>query len=416
MAREVSVIQRNPSFRSNARPSRKRQPRPSARERKQYIEAIRAHFEKRQRRLDVVATTRTAHGQVVDWVPIESQVRNGRIAAPPSENRALKISGRRRAQLAQPILGAADARLGPTGTVPIARPRLMQLPAVGLSEFLSKHGHSVITATLGNGIDIELPADGASPHLYAASAQFDIAFGCEGTFSLNPAWVEWSNEFSLMQTSVSNNESGVKQTAEVGWQVYKQMYGDWIPHLFIFYTTNGYTQQGDNKGGYNTDVAGWVQRDNVIFPRSTFSALSTPGSAQFSINIKVQLFQSNWWIRVQGRWMGYYPESLFQGGGSTFSSLGDHANRISFYGEITDQPGDNRASRTDMGSGRFADQRWPWAAFQKNLKRQSTRQGALVDYNGAAWATDATKYTVEDHFRSGTDWGSYMWLGGPGAG
>jgi hypothetical protein len=83
---------------------------------------------------------------------------------------------------------------------------------------------------------------------------------------------------------------------------------------------------------------------------------------------------------------------------------------------MTDQPGDNRASRTDMGSGRFADQRWPFAAFQKNLKRQSNRQGTLVDYNGSAWATDTTKYTVEDHFRSGTDWGSYMWLGGPGAG
>ena len=25
-------------------------------------------------------------------------------------------------------------------------------------------------------------------------------------------------------------------------------------------------------------------------------------------------------------------------------------------------------------------------------------------------------YTVEDHFRSGTDWGNYLWLGGPGAG
>ena len=44
------------------------------------------------------------------------------------------------------------------------------------------------------------------------------------------------------------------------------------------------------------------------------------------------------------------------------------------------------------------------------------RQGALAEYNGAAWATDTRKYTVEPHFRSGTDWGSYMWLGGPGAG
>jgi hypothetical protein len=69
-----------------------------------------------------------------------------------------------------------------------------------------------------------------------------------------------------------------------------------------------------------------------------------------------------------------------------------------------------------MGSGIFADRRWPWAAFQRNLMRQTTRPGALAEYNGAAWATDPKKYTVEKHFRSGTDWGSYMWLGGPGAG
>ena len=408
--------QRNPSSTSNMRPPRRREPRLGARQRKLYREAIEAHFEKRHRRLDIVATTRTAHGQIIDWVPIESQVRGGVIAEPPSENRTLEIHGRQRARIAQPVLALRDARLGPTGTVPIARPVLKQLPAVSLSQFLSKHGHDVLIANLENGISIELPEDGASPHLYAASAQFDINFGGEGWLSLNPTWVEWSNEFSLMQTAISNNESGVKQTAEVGWQVYKQMYGDWIPHLFIFYTTNGYREQGDGKGGYNTDVTGWVQHDNLIFPRCTFSALSTPGGAQFMIHIKVQLWRGNWWVRVQGRWMGYYPELLFQGGGSTFSSLGDHANRISFYGEITDQPNDKRDTRTDMGSGRFADQRWLWAAFQRNLMRQTTRQGALAEYNGVTWATDPKKYSVEKHFRSGTDWGSYMWLGGPGAG
>jgi hypothetical protein len=410
------MIQRNPSSTSNRRPPRRREPRLSARERKRYLEAIRAHFEKRQRRLDVVATTRTAHGQIVDWVPIESQVRRGRIATPPGENRVLEPSGRQQARFAPPILTLKGARLGPEGTVPIARPVLRQLPAVSLSQYLSKHGHRVITAELDNGLSLELPEDGESPHLYASSAQFDLNFGCEGGLSLNPAWVEWSNEFSLMQTSVSNNESGVKQTVEAGWQVYKQLYGDWVPHLFIFYTTNGYREQGDGKGGYNTDVDGWVQFDNQIFPRSTFSAMSVRGGDQFQVHIKVQLWRSNWWIRVQGRWMGYYPEALFQGGGSTFSSLGDHANRVSFYGEITDQPKDKRDTRTDMGSGLFADRRWRWAAFQRNLKRQTTRQGALAEYKGSAWATDPKKYSVEEHFKSGTDWGSYMWLGGPGAG
>jgi hypothetical protein len=300
--------------------------------------------------------------------------------------------------------------------VPIARPVLTNLPAVELSEFLSKHGCRVRTAELDNGISIELPEEGLSSHLYAASAESDISFGAAGWFSIHPTWVEWSNEFSLMQVSLSNNESGVKQTLEAGWQVYKQVYRDWIPHLFIFYTTNGYSEQGNLKGGYNTDVTGWIQYDNVIFPRTTFAPLSTLGGAQHGIHILVQLYQGNWWVRVQGRWMGYYPESLYQGIGSTFSSLGDHANRVAFYAEVTDQPKDQRATRTDMGSGRFAEQRWQWSAFQRNLLRQATRQGTFVKYRGVTWATDPTRYSIEEHFTSNTDWESFMWLGGPGAG
>jgi len=407
---------RNPKPRPRIRQAYRKPERPSARETKALREALLAHFELRQRRLEIVATTRTPHGQIVDWVPVESQVPGGVIAKPPDDLPSPKLSRKRRAGLAIPALALPEAKLGPPGTVPIARPDLRRLPAVSLSRFLSKHGHDVLTAQLSNGISIEMPADGPSPHLYAASAERGICFGGEAWLSANPTWVEWSNEFSLLQTSLSNDESGVKQTCEVGLQAYQFLYGDWIPHLFVFYTTNGYAKNGDDIGGYNTDVRGWVQHDNQIFPKTTFSPLSTPGGSQHMIHIKVQLWRANWWVRVQNRWIGYYPEALYQGGGSTFSSLGDHANRIAFYGEITDQPRDERATRSDMGSGYFANNRWPFSAYMRNIMRQTDRQGGLSEYNGQVWATDTAKYTIEDHFRSGTDWASYMWLGGPGAG
>jgi hypothetical protein len=57
----------------------------------------------------------------------------------------------------------------------------------------------------------------------------------------------------------------------------------------------------------HVDVSGWVQYDNVIFPKTTFAPLSTSRGAQQMIHIKVQLWRGNWWIRVQGRWMGYLP-------------------------------------------------------------------------------------------------------------
>ena len=48
-----------------------------------------------------------------------------------------------------------------------------------------------------------------------------------------------------------------------------------------------------------------------------------------------------------GRWLGYYPASLFMGNRSVFSTLGDHAESIAFYGEIYDSnevPGKTRSA------------------------------------------------------------------------
>ena len=73
---------RNPSPPPRIRHARPSIQRLSAREIKARHEAIIEHFERRQRRLQIVATTRTAHGQVLDWVPVESQIPGGVIAAP----------------------------------------------------------------------------------------------------------------------------------------------------------------------------------------------------------------------------------------------------------------------------------------------------------------------------------------------
>jgi hypothetical protein len=152
---------------------------------------------------------------------MESQIPGGVIATPPNDRPMRDPGPRQRARLAVPALGLPDAKLGPPGTVPIARPELRRLPAISLSQFLSKHGHEVLTAQPSNGIGIEMPTDGPSVHLDAASAERNICFGGEAWLSLNPTWVEWSNEFALTQTSLLNDERGTRQTCEVGLQVYE---------------------------------------------------------------------------------------------------------------------------------------------------------------------------------------------------
>jgi hypothetical protein len=47
--------------------------------------------------------------------------------------------------------------------------------------------------------------------------------------------------------------------------------------LFVFCTVNNYTSRGNNIGGWNREVAGWVQYDSQIYPGVTFAPLSVIG-------------------------------------------------------------------------------------------------------------------------------------------
>jgi Neprosin len=69
-----------------------------------------------------------------------------------------------------------------------------------------------------------------------------------------------------------------------------------------------------------------------------------------------------------------------------------------------------------MGSGRWPSERWPRSAYMRNLRIQSDRGGAMTDFDGGPTVSDPNRYDLESHMRSGSNWGSYMWLGGPGAG
>lgn len=104
------------------------------------------------------------------------------------------------------------------------------------------------------------------------------------------------------------------------------------------------------------------------------------------------------------------------GNQSVFATLGDHADRIGFWGEVASF--DGAATATDMGSGRFPTEGWTRAAYMHNLRVQTGRDGEMADYDGSSGlgATDKHLYDIEAHFNSGTDWSSYVYVGGPGAG
>jgi Neprosin len=381
-------------------------------------ERIIDYLKDRQARLEVVTTTRTPRGQMVDWVPVERLAPDGKVADPPGEDGIdLGIlqepaDGRevRPGELVRFELEAEDAERGPAGTVPVARRDLYSITSTAtLQDYLSKHGRATVLRPDGLGDEIALPEDG-TVHKYAYSAQWVTAYGCEGNINAWDPYLEWSNEFSLGQCAVARGSGGGKQTIEAGHQEYRDLYGDWVPHLFVFYTTNGYTSSGDNKGGYNQDVDGWVQYSSSVYPEALSSPLSSFGGTQYIMNLKWQLWQGNWWLRCNGRWIGYYPASLFNATG-----LRNEAAKVAWYGEIVDSGSHAGTTRTDMGNGHWPYEGWQHCAYMANLAYQSTTGGGMSRYDpGSVYASHPKCYGVEGHFDNTGSWGPYFWWGGSG--
>ncbi|KAI0502759.1 hypothetical protein F5B22DRAFT_58442 [Xylaria bambusicola] len=356
--------------------------------------------------LEVVETTTTADGQIIDWVLPESQAK-GNIAKPPPApvtKRSVHVDAIR-ALLAR----NADVQ-GPNGTVPIPR---TSGTARGPKRLPTK-------ADDGSAFKINAAADGnAGQHWYASSGQTVYNRGGKGTFSLFKAFTSTGADFSLLQTAVIRNNAAhagtgaVTQTVEAGWINYPNQVAD--PHLFSYYTTNGYSSDANNQGGWNRDVAGWVQVDSQIYPGIPFAPLSVNGGAQYELEIGYTLDSGNWWLWCLDRYIGYYPGSLFSQGVNAGDTLADHSDVIDFYGEIYNSQ--SALTTTDMGSGEFPNAGYGKSAYIHNIVTVNG-DGYYVDYNGQDQLviSDTNRYNIAPTWSSGTNWGSFFYLGGPGAG
>jgi hypothetical protein len=270
-------------------------------------------------------------------------------------------------------------------------------------------------------VGIPTPGPDSANHKYALGYQFLKCYGGQGQYSCFDPAVEASGSESLIQTGLLNEKGKAMQTIEAGWQVLPSYYGDTVPHLFTYFRTAG-TAVGPGVGGYNQDTGDWNQVDGTIHPKSTFAPLSVLGdpSGQRRIQIATQLYQGNWWIWCQGRWIGYYKASLFQATAPGSSdTLASYADTIGYWGEIADDASITTPTTTDMGSGQFPERMWPWSAYMHNLAYSPDETGLRAywfDGSADTRATDPDYYRIVPHYTIDTTWGSFVWLGGPGAG
>ncbi len=272
---------------------------------------------------------------------------------------------------------------------------------------------------------IQMPVLGL--HQYAETLQEVKCYGGEGYLSVHHPFVRRQAWFSLGQITLANcgskrehvsahaaakskSASQHMQTVEAGWQKWKTHYGDWQPHLFVYYTTNGYNNDGDNQGGYNQDVNGWVQVSKTIYPGVALTSAKKPEDVKHVIHLKYKLHENRWWLACNGEWVGYYPARLFHLRNP--ASLESNADHVAFYGEVATEVGPGR-SGTQLGIGDSTGDPWRLAAYMRNLRYQSHKGGRMRRYKGKRVSEPSDKpFELITHFDGEKKWGSYFRYGG----
>jgi len=285
-----------------------------------------------------------------------------------------------------------------SGTFPLPRVTLDELARFGsVREFFSKGPDS-----LGQ---IAKPGTGGR-HAYAYAYQNVKNYGSYANEAVYDPFVNTGlgEVFSLQQQwTVGFGTKGV-QTAEVGWQVFPGLYGTSKPVLFAYYTADNYT----NTGCYNYSCGAFVQSSgSTIHLQTTIAPVSVIGGAQYTIADGYYLYAGNWWLAVQGQWVGYYPASLYSVGGSG----GLETASTQWQVGTESDPGPNVWA--PEGSGDFSSAGYPYASFFNNLLyRDSSNGGHVPSFTSVDSSPHC--YSISNEAYGGSSWNYYLFVGGPG--
>jgi hypothetical protein len=346
--------------------------------------------------LVVKATTVTPTGRTVDWIDPASQVPDGQLASPPPSGDS--------PELVDPVVSELElpgAERGPEGTVPIFRLDVDRIPDQDLPDsiesFLSMRSKVGLPDPVAPDVGF---SDSTHYHYHAGASQTVLNWGTDGVLWVTNPYVYGYDEFSLGQLALYRGTGSARQTIEAGWQLYPRFYGDSYPHFFTFFTTVNYARTDHYVGGYNETVLGFV--------RSGTSSL-VPGAALVSgseLGLEVLNWQSNWWIKARGEWIGYYPGWMFSTAGLRSSAQG-----FMWFGEVTDYIYDGVQTYSYMGTGASAGS---GAAYMRNLRYQ-VESNKLPMLQQAMIQEKPQCYSVAGSTWTAGTWGSNFRYGGKGA-
>ncbi|EOA28289.1 hypothetical protein CARUB_v10024495mg [Capsella rubella] len=231
-----------------------------------------------------------------------------------------------------------------------------------------------------------------TPHHEYAEVSTDSVenlYGTRATISVwQPVVENHTSEMSVSQIwlTLGAYKSKDLNTVEVGWQ------------------SDAYVLTG----GYNLRGPGFIQISSEIVLGGAISPVSSIGGSQFEITILVwkDPESGNWWLMLGPHLVGYWPSEIF-------TTLRDHATKVSLGGEIVNMQSFGRHTKTQMGSGRFPQEGFGNASYFRNI--------AVVD-NTCSFQmipeltieADGTHYDLKNLHRDELE--THFFYGGPGFG
>jgi hypothetical protein len=395
------------------------------------VQEMQAHLVRHYAGVDATHSFSDENGSVFDCIPVEQQPALRQAGAAPATPPDLPPPSAAAAGAQAPVIDRptepvvqlhpdrqdqyGNVMQAPDGTIPMRRLTMANLARFEtLQHFFQKSPYGSATppgasgptsagSPQGSGGGAAPPAAAvAQTHRWAHAAQSVANHGGHSFINVWDPPIGANQVFSLAQHWYSGGSGAALQTAEVGWQVYPQMYGNTKPVFFIYWTADNYK----SLGCYNLSCAAFVQTNKSWAIGGAVSPWSTAGGQQKEIEVSYFLTGGNWWLHVGGgaaaNAKGYYPVSLYRNGAMASGAAG-----IDYGGETV-----GTTSFPPMGSGVFANQGYQHAAYQRDIRYFPAAGGNVPAVLTAAAASPACYTSALSQFNP--PWNATLFFGGPG--
>lgn len=365
----------------------------------------------RYKGVDPVDSVVGSDGQVIDYLreDMHPSARrwDGLATAPadaPSMPEADDVADPRSSATVHPRpLTLAAGRERPTDSTPLYRTTLSQLCRFPtLAAFSAKDRPAGLAADFGAPTEDETVAAVPSKR-YATGEQTIDCLGGSGKINVWNPFASATYQSTFSQQWYRAIQGGtLLQTVECGWHVDITRYGNDTPHFFVYTTRQNYN---DGHSFYNLDNNVFRPVANPYVLPGAPLAFSQYDGSQVEYKMGFYLTGNAWWCYFDDHPIGSYPVSWFGTG-----PMATKATRAVFGGEA----GTALSTWPPMGSGQHAAAGFRRAAYQRAVAINPTGGGAVHATLTDGGSVSGPCYSLQITNNSGSDWGSYLFFGGPG--